>query len=107
MVSPGPEETRSPKIKIKLITTKIVDDIIDSSAADVEHDMICNKPNDEVTYHLHPGECEGRKRDGSFIVRCGGGGLLAIEELQPAGKKVMKAKNFHNGLRSRKLVFVR
>ena len=37
---------------------------------------------------------------------CGDGSRLAIEELQPVGKKVMRAKNFFNGLRGRKLRYV-
>lgn len=39
----------------------------------------------------------------SLIVYCGGDSALEILELQPAGKRVMSAKDFLNGLRGQQL----
>lgn len=103
------EEIHTPNIKMKLITTRVMNESeVEENTAGLHHG-VDREVHNEVHYQLHRGKVEGdgRKKGGCFYISCGGGGLLALEEVQPAGKKVMKAKNFFNGLRGRKLMYVR
>lgn len=90
-------------IKIKLITTCL----FDCHPAIGRQDTNTNIDN-EVIYHMVPSQRSGKDhsaKKGCFVVTCGDGSLLGIEELQPVGKKIMAAKNFFNGLRGRKLMY--
>lgn len=103
-------------IKIKLITTRLLesDGAAATSASDSDGDSDGECSN-EVSYHTHDRGSSGSRKgkgkpEGFFRVACGGerGGRsqwLAIEELQPVGKRVTPAKNFFNGLRGRKLMY--
>jgi hypothetical protein len=92
-------------IKMKLITTRVLEGNASSGGSGGSGSESTN----EASYHVHdesaPGGTSGRKREGFFRIACGDGSVLGIEELQPVGKKVMKAKNFFNGLRGRRLMY--
>ena len=92
---------RSRLLKIKIITTQLWRFNCD--------EIITNKAENEAVYHVPSNigriQEKNRKKEGYFFVTCGDGSLLALDELQPAGKKIMKAKNFYNGLRGRKLMY--
>lgn len=97
---------------MKLITTRVLAEGGGSAATDGD-EVESPAARAEVRYHLLPpptcGEGGGGRKqaqEGSFCVRCGDGSVLALLELQPVGKKVMKAKNFFNGLRGRTLSYV-
>jgi len=50
----------------------------------------------DVTHHQMPGTVVKITKDG-FLMACGSGTTLEILEVQPSGKKVMKARDFANG----------
>lgn len=90
-------------IKIKLITTSILE-------RPSENGNVSN----EASYHVLNGpdgsgngdkKSSKSKHAGLFRVVCGDGSVLGVHELQPAGKKIMAAKNFFNGLRGRALMY--
>jgi methionyl-tRNA formyltransferase len=54
----------------------------------------------ETTIKLFDGEFSAAQVDGKFNMRCADG-WIAVSELQPAGKRRMTAKEFHNGLKNK------
>lgn len=87
-----PSCTTIESIRVKLITTRLLEN------------KLCTMPSsnsDRVVLFLKHsvyGHC--------LKVQCHDGSTLAILELQPTSKKVMKARDFVNGLRGNKLVWV-
>ncbi len=89
--------------RIKLTTTCVVNKQMIS-----EHDFNKCEENWEVneqSVHLskvYPTVHAKRGKD-ALIMKCHDGTVLAVFEIQPAGKKVMDAKSFINGLRGQDL----
>lgn len=78
-------------IRVKLITTRVLENTSTlPSSADNDRVVMFQK-------HDVYGQC--------LKVQCHDGSTLAILELQPTSKKVMKARDFFNGLRGNKLMW--
>ena len=79
-------------IRVKLITTRVLEkpSSLPSSSADNDRVVMFQK-------HEVYGQC--------LKVQCHDGSTLAILELQPTSKKIMKARDFFNGLRGNKLIW--
>jgi len=89
--------------RIKLTTTSVVNEQMVS-----EHDLNTCEEVWEVNDHavqlvkVYP-TVHAKKGKDALVMKCHDGTVLAVYELQPAGKKVMDAKSFINGLRGQGL----
>lgn len=81
-------------IRLKLITTVVLRE-------PMEHSIALN---------LHPTNIANFEKNPQFglilKITCQDGSQLGIIELQPAGKKVMAARDYMNGLRGRQLQWI-
>lgn len=87
------ENSSKKRLKIKLITTRVLGEGCGNDSSNGENEALYVLPENS------------KQKEGYFCIACKGGSYLAVDELQPVGKKVMKAKNFFNGLRGRRLIY--
>lgn len=86
----SPDGTAEKELEVKLTRTRVV-----REAGELP----------KGTGHVPPGFLEV-SYDGCLLIPCGGGSVLQVLELQPAGKKPMSAAAFWNGVKGRS-VFVK
>lgn len=93
----GDEGNTVEPLRIKITTTVVLSPNADHATDDIIGDPLFDNA---VTLVKH-----GDKMD-VLRVRCGDGSVLGLVEVQPAGKKVMAAKAFVNGLRGANLRWI-